>query len=55
MPLQGEKYSELFSMFLELHKRGGAKDDKARAIPYFFTFWVPCQHPHPIEKQSLKR
>ena len=35
MPLQGEKYSELFSMFLELHKRGGVEDEQYIALPFF--------------------
>ena len=37
MPLQGEKCSELFRMFFEIHTRVGAKDDKSRYLPRFFS------------------
>ena len=50
MPSQGEKSSELFRVFLELHRGGGVEYEQARALTCFFSLWIPQHRTHPIEK-----
>ena len=54
MPSQGKQYCELFGMFSELHKIGGVEYEQDRYLLCFFYFWLPQQHPHPIDKQGFK-
>ena len=40
LPSKGQQCSELFCFFLELHAKGGAEYEQARALPCFFPCWV---------------
>ena len=54
MPSQGKQYSYIFSMFSEIHKRGGLKEEKDISLPCFVSCWLTQHHPNTRDKQGFK-